>query len=336
MPRKACALAALAWFSAASVAWAGSQPVAASLDLHRASSAETCLDARALANGVEARLRRSVFVPRERAELRVEVRLGRRLEGAWLAQIELRSAEGKLVGTRELVTSAEHCSALDESLSLAIALMVDISADELPEPAKKPASGPSRAAPPRAPIELPRDTHAPREPWRFSAVALGTLAVGVLPGVAPGVRLGFGAEPPAFWPIELFASWWPAQRASSEDAGARFTALTVGLYVCPVSVGTENTRAEFCLGQEVGQLGVRGFGFDRNDERTRLTYDLSLRVRTSQHLVGPLKLVAGVQALWPLSRDRFVADEADGGRREVFRRPFMAGAAELGVGLDFH
>jgi hypothetical protein len=85
----------------------------------------------------------------------------------------------------------------------------------------------------------------------------------------------------------------------------------------------------------VGQQTVSGFGFDRNDERTRLVYDLSLRLRVSQRVVGSLQLVAGLQALVPLSRDRFVADEADGSRREVFRRPVAAGAGELGIGLDF-
>ena len=64
-------------------------------------------------------------------------------------------------------------------------------------------------------------------------------------------------------------------------------------------------------------------------------YDLSLRARVSQRVVGRFKLIAGIQALVPLSRDRFVASEADGTRREVFRRPVVAGAGELGVGLDF-
>jgi hypothetical protein len=321
--------------TAGAAAAADPPPVTAALDWHRSSEAEGCLDAGRLESGVEARLHRSVFAPREQADVVVGVRLGRRPEGAWLAQIELRSAKGQLVGTRELVTSAEHCSALDESLTLAIALMVDISSDELPAPAAEPPKPVSRAVPRRAPIVLPPQTHAPRKPWRFGAVALGTVALGLLPGASPGVRAGLAVEPPAFWRTDISFSWWPAQRDSTGDEGARLTLVTVGLHVCPVDLGTESTAFGLCAGQEVGQQTADGFGFDRNDERTRLVYDVSLRARLSQRVVGSVKLIAGIQGLLPLSRDRFVAGEADGTRREVFRRPVMAAAGELGVGVDF-
>jgi hypothetical protein len=303
----------------------------AALDWQRSDAAESCVDAAGLASGVEARLHRTVFGPRAGADVVVQVRLTRREDGPWLAQIELRSVDGQLVGTRELVTAAEHCSALDESLNLAIALMVDLSVDELPVPAP-----PVRqVVRPRTPIELPRRTHAPREPWRLRTAALGTVAIGLLPGPAPGVRGSVGVEPPTFWLTELDVTWWPAQEDSSGDEGARATFLTLGAYLCPVGVGTRTTHVSLCFGQEVGRLSVGGFGFDRNDDRTRLTYDIGLRARASQRVVGALALFVGVQGLVPLSRDRFVADEANGARRQVFRRPFLAGAAEVGIGLDF-
>jgi hypothetical protein len=336
--RKLGLFVVLAAFLAATAARAAAPlPVTAALEWHRSSGAESCLDADALASGVEARLRRSVFAPRERADVIVGVRLGRRPDGAWLGQIELRAAKGQLVGTRELITTAEHCSALDESLTLAIALMVDISADELPEPpqAQEPPPRAPVVVPRRAPIELPRETHAPRKPWRFGAAVLGAAAVGLLPGVAPGVRAAIGAEPPAFWVTELYASGWPAQRDTVGDGeGASLALWTVGLYLCPIKTGTD-TVLGLCVGQEVGQQAVSGFGFDRNDRRTRLAYDVGLRARVSQRVVGSLQLLAGLQALLPLSRDRFVADEGDGVRREVFRRPVVAGAGELGIGLNF-
>jgi hypothetical protein len=332
--RKLGIFVALGAFSATGAAGAADPlPVTATLDWHRASGAESCLEADALASGVEARLRRPVFAPRERADVIVSVRLGRRPEGAWLGQIELRAAKGQLVGTRELVTTAEHCSSLDESLTLAIALMVDISADELPEPPKAQEPPPRAPVAKRAPIELPRQTHAPRKPWRFGAAVFGAAAVGLLPGVAPGVRVGIGVEPPAFWVTEVYATWWPSQPDTAGDEGASLALRTVGLYLCPINAG-RNTVFGLCVGQEVGQQTVDGFGFDRNDQRTRLAYDVGLRARVSQRVAG-LQLVAGLQALLPLSRDRFVADEGDGTRREVFRRPVVAGAGELGIGLNF-
>jgi hypothetical protein len=143
-----------------------------------------------------------------------------------------------------------------------------------------------------------------------------------------------GADPPAFWVTELYATWWPPQRDTAGDEGASLALWTVGLYLCPINTGAD-TVLGLCVGQEVGQQTVDGFGFDRNDQRTRLAYDLGLRARVSQRVVGTLQVVAGLQALLPLSRDRFVADEGDGTRREVFRRPVVAGAGELGIGLNF-
>ncbi len=304
----------------------------AALDWQRDAAAEGCLEPSVLAEQVEARLKRPVFGPRARADVVVKVRWSRRSDDAFVASIELRSGDGQLVGTRELVVPAEHCSALDESVELAIALMVDVTADELPQPTPRNVPPP---APPRTPIELPKETPAPREPWLFRAAALATGALGLLPAPAAGIRLSVGIVPPTFWTTELDFTWWPSRSESGTDAGARFRLATFGLYLCPINGGSEATRGWLCLGQEVGELEVTGFGFDRNEQRRRLSYDVGLRARVSQRVAGPVGLLAGIQALFPLSRDEFVAREADTARREVFQRSAVAGAAELGLRVEF-
>ena len=103
--------------------------------------------------------------------------------------------------------------------------------------------------------------------------------------------------------------------------------VTVGLHVCPIGGEPNSTVFGLCFGQEVGQQIASGFGFDRNDERKRLVYDLSLRARLSQRVVGGVRLIAGVQGLLPLSRDRFIAprltergERSFGGRSRRRRR----------------
>jgi hypothetical protein len=203
----------------------------------------------------------------------------------------------------------------------------------VPEPV--PAPAPPAPVRPRTPIALPPHTPAPRTPWQFRAAVLATAALGLLPAPAGGVRVSFGIEPPVFFLTELDFTWWPPQDDSEDEAGARLRLLALGLHVCPVAVGSRATRAWFCLGQEVGQLRADGFGFDRNEQRERLSYDVGLRGRFSQRIAGPLGVLAGVQALLPLSRDRFVASEPGAGPREVFRRAPVAATAELGFRLDF-
>ena len=96
------------------------------------------------------------------------------------------------------LVTASHCSALDDSLALSVALLVDQPPD--PEPPASPTepAGPPALAPPAAPpapsklptpITSPADVSAPREPWqlRFGvAVAAGW---GVLPAIEPALML---------------------------------------------------------------------------------------------------------------------------------------------------
>ena len=236
----------------------------------------------------------------------MEVEL-QRADDRFGAHIVLRSADGREFGTRDLGTTAPHCSALDDSLVLAIALMVDLSESELPHRASSPA--PVEPVRPRrpTPIELPPRTHAPRQPWHLRAGVLASVAAGLLPGFAAGGVLSVGVEPPSFWLTELDVALWQERENAAGDEGARFSLVGLGLYLCPIGLGPQASRLAFCAGQELGRLRATGFGFDRNGDRTLLVYDLALRGRFSQRLAGPLRLLAGAGARFPLSRERFVA-----------------------------
>lgn len=133
--------------------------------------AEACLAEPRLKRNVEKRLRRRVFVEPAQAQLRFAVTfLARGAETE--ARVEVTSIDGATRGARTLVTSS-HCSSLDDSLSLSVALLVDQPPEPEPLPSPSDSAGASAPVtapvppPPRrspTPITIPADVAAPREP----------------------------------------------------------------------------------------------------------------------------------------------------------------------------
>jgi hypothetical protein len=303
----------------------------ATLELERAEGAEECIEAAALEQAVQSRLGRTVFVQRSQADVVVSGRL-RRAAGGWSAELVLHSQGGKPLGTRVLNTQAAHCSSLDDSLALALALMLDVPRDEL---GLRSSAAAEPQAPPTTPVELPRDTPARREPWHGELSALGVAGLGVLPGLALGVRLSVGVEPPRFWPVELDGTWWPARDATDGDGGVELALMAVGLFVCPLDLEAGSFGLSGCVGQQVGRLGASGYGFDQNRQRSTLAFAPALRTRASLRVAGPLRLRAGLGVELSVVRKRFVYERPDGTRSGLFRVAPAAGVAELGLGLRF-
>src|SRR5688572_24899885 len=90
----------------------------------RGPGAESCIDAQMLATAVEERLGRVVFAEQATPAVIIEAHVARATAG-WHVAIAVRSADGKPLGARELDEPAADCRALDEALSLVIALIVD-------------------------------------------------------------------------------------------------------------------------------------------------------------------------------------------------------------------
>src|SRR5687768_1952397 len=117
------------------------------LSVERGPGADACMDGARLARSVERRLKRRVFVSEAQADLRFRVRfrgVGEQVE----ARIELSNRDGTSRGTRLLVTTG-HCSKLDDSLALSVALLVDAPPEPEPEPEPvAPSAETAVAAPP--------------------------------------------------------------------------------------------------------------------------------------------------------------------------------------------
>jgi hypothetical protein len=304
------------------------------LTVEHGSGTSACLEAAKLERAVERRLKRQVFVAAPNAQLALRVVFTRRGDDLE-ARIELSSADGTSRGTRTLVT-AGHCSALDDSLALSVALLVDEPPDpeppENPEPSAEPTptAKPAAAKQPERVINIPDDVIAPREPWHARFGVSAAAAWGQLPGIRPVLTLHLTLVPRGFWPIVLSADgFWPKSAARDDTSGARFQLLRVGLAVCPALVDQPTRSVSLCVGQRIGWLSVEGYGFDHDQRERRLGYALSLGGEGRQKLFGPVSVRGYLGAEVPLVRDRFTS----GGRNavELFQPSPLGVFGEIGL-----
>jgi hypothetical protein len=344
--RIALPVVALAFFIGASTAHAAEPERSfARLELTAPSDARSCIQKPELEQAVERRLRRKVF--REPAELLVEVRLARATNG-WTAELVLLDAERRELGRRALDTAAADCSALDASIALIVALLVDAPPAPPPPPPpvetvpvesapqQRPVLPPVPRPPPPTRIELPKDTFAPREPWRFVPMLSFSAAYDRLPGFAYGPRLGIAFLPPRFPEFRLSSGALLPREETLDDAesGGRFWLVDAALELCPLTHRGAVVRVSGCVGQSIGRLTVKGIGFDQNGEEPGLDFVLTAGASSFIALAGPLGLVIGLGAGLPLSRNTYSARTADGESAEVWQRGYFIGSGEVGLGLE--
>jgi hypothetical protein len=304
------------------------------LSVDRGSGAEACLDRAQLERKVERRLKRRVFVAEAEANLRVRVAFAARGDQVE-ARIELSSIDGTSRGTRSLV-AAGHCSTLDDSLALSVALLVDEPPDPVePTPASPPgsAAAPAQKSAPPSPVRvitIPAEVGAPREPWHLGFGAAGKGAWGNLPGVRPAAVLSLTLTPRYFVPVRLQGeAFWPAKAERDARSGARFTLLRAGLALCPVLWARSASAWGLCGGQQLGWLTVQGYGFNHNAKQQRLDYSLTLGGEGRLRLFPPVSLRGYLGGEVPLTHDRFTS----GGRNavEIFRPSPVTLVGEIGL-----
>jgi hypothetical protein len=307
----------------------------ARLELHAAGDASSCMKKRELERSVERRLRRKVF--EEPAELLVDVRF-ERADDRWKADIVLYDAERHELGRRDLDTAAKDCSSLDASLALVVALLVD-SPPNPPAPVETSPDAAKTAPPPAPPrptkIEVPKDTFAPREPWRFVPTATVSAAVDRLPGFAYGPRVGVQFLPPRFpeFRVSVGALLPKELKLESEDFGGRFWLVDALFELCPLAHETRSVRLSGCIGQSVGRLSVTGFGFDENDEEPGLDLVVTAGVSSFLMVARPFGVHLGLGAGFPLSRNAYSAATSQG-QVEVWQRGYVVGSGEIGLGFE--
>jgi hypothetical protein len=296
-----------------------------------------CISQSALERAVNERWGREVFVADGNADVLVVGHVGPNPQGpGWKAVIELRSSSGADLGSRELKTEAGHCSALDDSVALAVGLMLDVSKQRLREQSEAKTRPPAPAAPPPpppAPIELPRETLAPREPWHVDASAGGVAALGLLPGIALGLQAGVTLTPPQFFVIELGAAVWREEEARRADGGSVFDLWTTSLAVCPVKLHALDFTV--CGVQRFGLVTSTGFDFAQNQEQSDAIFDVGLRARATLLRAGAFGLRLGFNAEVPVLGYHFVFVDALGRERTLYEMAPVVLLADLAAVVYF-
>ncbi len=351
---------------AAAPAQAQDAAAAPALNWVRVGGAESCMAARELADRIETRVGRVLFVPATEALLSVDGYVTEPEPGRFVAVIEVTRPDGQVIGRRKLEARGESCRVLDEAISLVIevtlypdsqlvgpgipldrhtqealhALFGAESADpdlkQLPVPevrgAPEPALAPATAAPPRvsAPPESPQ--------WRVAIDAGAASSLGSLPGVGFGGGAHLSVTPPDMWPIVLGGHLWSTARADvggSAQADARFELAHVYLGACP-GVLSWAADARICGALELGSLRVtpRGFEISAGAQQHLAVHALVgglLRPAVS----GVFHLRLGLWLGLPLIQRRFRFQALDGSSQDLFQTPQAGLRGEIGAGVAF-
>ena len=312
-----------------------------SLSWVRLEGAESCIATNALAQAVEGRLKRKVFVSASQSDVSVEGHVLRTKQGnpsEWRAVLTLRDARGALIGTREIEGAGSSCSSLDESIVFVVSVLIDPDAalgktSPAPEPAPPPPPPPPQVIVRHERVLVPVE---PPPPWRFEANVGGALSVGLLPHVGVGVTAGVLIEPPGFWGIQISGtSWHSSSVAADRGAHSEVQLAYGGLALCPFRLEIGRFAYRACAGVQVGSLQSRGVGFDREQSDEALAVHAFLPSRFDFRLAGPLVASLGLSLIVPLMRTELSYGASDGTNQAIFRPSPVAGASDLSIALSF-
>lgn len=288
-----------------------------------------CLGEDGLLRAVNDYLGRDAFAAGS-VEYVLGVRVERLPDRLWRAVLEFRDVSGRVLGARELKSSTDLCSDLNEPLVLAVALMVDSEPEPPPAPPPpEPASEPE----PSEPEAAPRREHA--TPLEVFAEASVALEAGLLPAVRPGLMLGAELRAASWLSARLsWVGFLPATEDIVGGASARFV-LTAGvLELCPGFGDKAAFRLALCGGAVYGALGAKTKGLEGASHEWRPFLAAAFGPKAALPLGGRWFAFAGLTGVVPYRPDRFVYD-VGGATEELFRCASFAMLANVGASVIF-
>jgi hypothetical protein len=309
----------------------GSGKPAAALHWVRLPGAEDCSGGDALSRAVEAKLRRAVFPAPRNASVLIEGHV-ERVAGGYRAALQMRSNDGKLLGSRELSSQASDCDELSETIAVVLAVMIDPDTASL-----------AKASPPPEPSEpQPGAQHAQRVVG-FARVAFGLLYTKApeAPKLSEGPLLGGGLA------YERGLGRWGGLRIEAVGFAtdlanevtfysgamptneARIVLAYAGLGYCPLWLTTGRLRTAACASGELG--GIRASDKKERDAGPGpvMWVSASLQARLALRLVGPLEVQLGAAGSGVIVQQRFGTDS------NSLNLNVLYGSVDLGLGVRF-
>jgi len=362
-----CAWLALWLVMAADSAVLAEPPRGPALNWVRLPGAEGCITAAELAQRVEARLERSVFVLAQDAELAFDGYVQPRASGGFAAHLAVSNARGQVLGARDVESAEVSCRGLDDALVLitaltlfpgdfglssgGIALDEDTNArlhalfgDEPSEldPASLPAApAPEPAAPPlaaRAELPAQPDRDQPSARKNVALEAAPVLAIGVLPGAALGVSAELTVRFPELWPIRAAFGHFFERDARAEkltSGTASFERNELMLLGCPLSPD-DALAVELCMGAVFGVMSVSSEGFaDGGIEASDVVLDLAGQAGARMSFWGGVLVRASLTANLPIVQRNYEYQALNAADEPLFRSAQVGLRAQIGLGAEF-
>jgi hypothetical protein len=332
-----------------------------SLNWVRLSGADGCIAPVELANRVEQRLGRPVFVRANDAIVVIEGRIGPAAEGGFSAVLRVSDPDGTLYGTRELHVSTQDCHELDDITALVIAITIrhertgtgialpgqiaaqldalfagepsELDPSELPKPPAAP------SAPPRALQTAPLTAAAPPAAWQFGVEAGMALETGIQPDAAFAAELRVYAAFVGLGVVGLSGLFSiPQTQAGATQASGqldhRFIAF--GAQLCPPVWRIWLSEFALCGELRIGQLTVEPSGFlvqYGNAHEVWAEFVPSALFRT--RLIGPSHVLFAAGLPVRLRRPEFGYVDDEGQSHTAFVPSLFGFQLELALGVAF-
>jgi hypothetical protein len=259
-----------------------------------------CPSERVLASDVEQLSGRTMFGAREDADVLVRGQIIDAPDGV-VARLEARTADGALLGSRELRAAVGQCASLRRSLALVLTLLLDEDAS--------------------------REHRSVRRPLPVHVGAGAGVLTNTLPRASAGFSFSLGFDASPGLRVRTDTSYWlPVAIETTRGVGAQLQALGSELSVCP---RLSNARAPvdfwLCAGAQLGALLSTPRRLTGPPRQARWLGQATAGLRASVRLGGRTALEASLGLALALSRPRFSYENAAGFGVPV-HRPSALGA----------
>lgn len=294
-----------------------------SLSWSGADMQDGCLGAAALVRGVESYLGRRVFSPSPTdIVVRVRITSESTRQRALVEVFDARANE--VLGERELEARGASCSALDEPLELAVALMVDgdpISRAAPPDERKSPA--PAKEASPAN----------ERLAWLIEGQALAQAFL--LPKPSPGLELSLSASISERLRARVEAGGFlPAEAEVRSPASADVWLGYAALGPCIGFPIDRRFSVHACAGPVVAYASVNHEGLEGGEGGAVSFFGASLGLHAETRLGGPVYAKASFRSQYFPAPPRFVYRIEDS-RADLYDFKHFGAVAGLGLAVRF-
>jgi hypothetical protein len=271
------------------------------LEVQRAEGAEGCAGAPALADDLQQMVGRPAVDVEPGPGDGYRIDIARSAEG-FEAVVRRR---GEVAGERRIVDPDPTCQGLRETVSLAMAVILD----EPPRTAEGP--GPPRVPSTPPPVAPAPDLAAPPGPPLHGSVRAGAMAsYELLDALWPVLFAELEVDPLPRLSVAAGVLWAPTEEASAGTGSVALALLAGSVRGCG-HLRAAQPRVSGCLDLAMGRLLGEGVGYEDNGLAHRFWIAAGASLDASGPVYGPLGWTARLGMWVPLRHQRFAVERAD-------------------------